>query len=175
LIRHHRTSSLRLPRFAGRGFTLVEVLIATALLSFSLVVMFGFHAQAVRSNLHARKVTDCTYLAQGKMEELLAIQWDTVTGRPDDLEANATDAAGWDPLYHPGDGGLPAPVNAVWEEEAEQTTGMPFPTYYITWDVADMNASGTWIRIRVRCAYEDPAFNTWNGATLSAYRYQDSA
>ena len=49
---------------ARSGFTLIEALIATALLGFSLIVMFGFHTQAVRSNLHARKMTDCTYLAQ---------------------------------------------------------------------------------------------------------------
>ena len=173
MIRTPRALFTRPLRFGAAGFTLVEVLIATALLSFSLVVMFGFHAQAVRSNLHARKVTDCTYLAQGKMEELLAIQWDTVTGRPTDLTADFNDASGWNPLYHPDNGALPMPVNAVWEDTDHQTTGMPLPTYYITWDVDDMNASGTWIRIRVRCAYEDPAFNSWNGATLSAYRYQD--
>ena len=33
-----------------RGFTLIESLIATGLLGFSLIVMFGFHSQAVRSN-----------------------------------------------------------------------------------------------------------------------------
>ena len=56
-----------------RGFTLIEVLIATSLLGFSLVVMFGFHTQAVRSNMHARKLTDCVYLAQGLLEELISL------------------------------------------------------------------------------------------------------
>ena len=58
---------------ARSGFTLIEALIATALLGFSLIVMFGFHTQAVRSNLHARKMTDCTYLAQLQMERLIAL------------------------------------------------------------------------------------------------------
>ena len=60
---------------ARSGFTLIEALIATALLGFSLIVMFGFHTQAVRSNLHARKMTDCTYLAQLQMERLIALPW----------------------------------------------------------------------------------------------------
>ena len=69
-----------------RGFTLIEVLIATSLLGFSLVVMFGFHTQAVRSNMHARKLTDCVYLAQGQLEELLSLSWTKTSGRPDDLK-----------------------------------------------------------------------------------------
>ena len=63
---------VRLGRPVGRqGFTLIESLIATGLLGFSLIVMFGFHSQAVRSNNHARKMTDCTYLAQLQMERLI--------------------------------------------------------------------------------------------------------
>ena len=46
----------RRARRSRRAFTLIEVLVATALLGFSLIVMFGFHAQAVRSNREARKV-----------------------------------------------------------------------------------------------------------------------
>ncbi len=59
-----------------RGFTLVEVLVATALLGFSLVVMFGFHAQAIRSNVMARKITDCSFLAKDRMDLLMAHLWD---------------------------------------------------------------------------------------------------
>ncbi len=62
------------------GFTLVEVLIATALLGFSLIVMFGFHAQAARSNQQARKITACTYLAQAQIEQLLALSWTETAG-----------------------------------------------------------------------------------------------
>ena len=74
---------LRSPRV--RGFTLVEVLIATALLGFALIVMFGLHNQSVRSNVMARKVTDCTYLSQSKMEELLSTEWLSSTGRTGQL------------------------------------------------------------------------------------------
>ena len=73
--------------FSRKGFTLVEVMVATALLGFSLIVMFGFHAQAVRSNLHARKITDCTYLAQSQLEELLSLEWTQNGTVPGDLAA----------------------------------------------------------------------------------------
>ena len=66
------------PQKRRQGFTLIEVLIATAMLGFSLLVMFGFHSQAVRSNMHARKMTDCTYLSQLQMERLLSLRWTDV-------------------------------------------------------------------------------------------------
>ena len=58
------------PLYPRRGFTLVEVLVASALLGASLIVMFGFHSQAVRANMNARRLTDCTYLAQAQMEDV---------------------------------------------------------------------------------------------------------
>lgn len=164
------------PQFNHRaGFTLVEVLVATALLGFSLVVMFGFHAQAVRSNMHARKVTDCTYLAQGQLEELLALPWSTSAGRHASLQtASATTTNPWDPLFYPSSGALPTPVNALGEQELAESPGTAAASYYITWDIEDMTATTSdWIRIRVRCSYQDSQFGTWNGTTISTYRFLD--
>ena len=67
-----RAGLLRASESGRGGFTLVEVMVASALLGASLIVMFGFHAQAVRSNMNARRMTDCTYLAQSQVENLLA-------------------------------------------------------------------------------------------------------
>ncbi len=157
-----------------RGFTLVEVLIATAVLGFSLVVMLGFHAQAIRSNREARKITECTYLAQRQMEELLALEWTQAGGRPDDLTDGVALGSGndWDPLFHPASGGWPDPVNARGETVSNEDEAQPM--YYVTWDVESMDAvDDSWIRIRVRCAYEDAAFDTWHGTTLSTFKYRD--
>ena len=155
----------------ARGFTLIEVLIATALLAFSLAVMFGFHAQAVRSNRDARKVTECTYLAQSQLEELMALQWDDVLGRPTEFQAGANSTGGYGSFLFHSDNGPGADPTAV--DALGGTTGAARPTYFVSWDIEDMNTSQTWIRIRVRCAYEDAAFGTWNGATISSYRYKD--
>ena len=153
-----------------RGFTLIEALIATGLLGFSLIVMFGFHSQAVRSNLHARKMTDCTYLAQLQMERLVALPW-TETSRPDELKNIGTDSSdsdSWAYLPHPTGG--PSEVNAA--NEADSTNGEP--TYLLSWDIHEMDDDVTWVRMRVRCQYKDVAFNQWKGTTISSYRFRDS-
>jgi type II secretory pathway pseudopilin PulG len=154
---------------ARAGFTLVEALIATALLGFSLVVMFGFHSQAVRSNLHARKITDCTYLAQLQLERLIALPW-TNTSRPTaltDLGADGSSTDSWVDLPHPSGG--PTAVNAAHTTDADDGQA----TYYVTWDIEEMDADATWLRLRVRCKYLDKAFNVWKGTTISSYRFRD--
>lgn len=163
-------------RNSRAGFTLVEVLIATALLSFSLVVMFGFHTQAVRSNMHARKITDCTYLAQAEMERLLAYEWTAGGTRSSGplADGSATATTAWDPLYHPTlSGGLPTPVNALNETTAQSYVAAP--SYYVTWETEAMDlVNDTWVRLRVRCTYFDAAFDTYRGTTISTYRYRDN-
>lgn len=152
-----------------QGFTLIEVLVAAALLGASLVVMFGFHTQAVRSNMNARRLTDCTYLAQTQMEELLALDWNQ-NNWPDQLKEgaieNAEELESWADLEWPED---PELVNAA--NTADSTLGPLI--YKVTWDVEDMDGSGTWLRLRVRCQYEDAAFDTWHGTTISSYRFRD--
>ncbi len=152
------------------GFTLVEALIATALLGFSLIVMFGFHSQAVRSNMHARKMTDCTYLAQLQMERLIALPW-TNSDRPDELDDIGSDSSStdkWGYLPHPS--GDPDAVNAVNSTESDAGS----PTYYVSWDIEEMDSDPTWLRLRVRCQYKDVAFNVWKGTTISSFRFRDS-
>jgi prepilin-type N-terminal cleavage/methylation domain-containing protein len=153
-----------------RGFTLVEVLIATALLGFSLVVMFGFHAQAARSNAEARKITACTYLAQGQLEQLLALSW-TEVSRPTELDAplgdSTTGADPWTDLPH--EDLLKPYVNAA--NSTDTTLGELI--YRVTWAVTEMDSTPTWLRVRVRCAYYDQRFATWHGTTVSSYRYRD--
>ncbi len=172
---HLVPGSLVRRRKSRAGFTLIEVLIATALLGFSLIVMFGFHSQAVRSNMHARKMTDCTYLAQLQMERLLSLQW-TDTTRPADLDDNIADTTTdgsnsdeWPWLEHPSSAAKPSPVNAA----NATTSDLGEPVYYITWDVDDMDADATWTQLTVRCQYRDEAFSRWLGTTISSYRFRD--
>ena len=65
-----RSLSLLSTRHSRRGFTLIEIMVAAAVMGFALVVMISLHSQAVRSNMHAKRMTDCTYLAQAQMEQL---------------------------------------------------------------------------------------------------------
>ncbi len=161
-------------RAARSGFTLVEALIASALLGFSLIVMFGFHSQAVRSNMHARKMTDCSYLSQLKMEQLMAVPWDS-SGVPSSLTDIGTDSTAasnpWVILPHVnGDElGDPGPVDAQNVRVAASVPG-----YWVSWDVDYMDSDPTWMRIRVRCVYQDRTFSQWRGTTISSYRFRDS-
>jgi len=156
---------------ARRGFTMVEVVIASALLGFSLIVMFGFHSQALRANMNARRLTDCTYLAQTQMERLLAADW-TSSARPTYLSnAGTIDADGvamYANLEWPE---TPTPVNALYS--TTPTTLSP-ALYTVTWDVENMDSKRTWVRLRVRCTYEDATFGGAHGTTISSYRYRDS-
>ena len=156
-----------------RGFTLIEALIGIALVSFALIVMFGFHSQAVRSNKNARQMTACTYLAQTQMERLLALPWNQDTRHADltdDLTDTTSDSSEWEFLEHPNSGAQPAPIN----EANEPTTDMGTPVYFVTWDLNDVDAASTWTRIRVRCQHFDNTFNIWRGTTISSYRFRDS-
>ena len=148
-------------------------MVATSLLGFALIVMFGYHAQAVTANKHARAITDCTYLAQNKMEQLIAVPWSAASGRPSELADGDGSGGQWDPLYHPSSGSTPTAING------QGNTDSPFGNpakYYLSWEVDSMDVtSDTWVRIRVRCTYKDNRINTTRGTTISGYRYRDDA
>jgi Tfp pilus assembly protein PilV len=151
---------------------MVEVVIASALLGFSLVVMFGFHSQALRANMNARRMTDCTYLAQTQMERLLSMDWESAS-RPAEMFEGADDGSASalgmnDELEWPS-----SPV-AVTGLNSVTPTSLSPASYTVTWDVEDMDTNATWVRLRVRCTYEDSAFNTRHGTTISSFRYRDS-
>ena len=155
-----------------RAFTLIEVMVAASLLSFGLIVMYGFHFQAIRANKHAKSMTDCTYLAQTQMERLLGLPW-TTASRPtqlDDLGSDSTSASDpWAFLPQPNSGSEPSAVNAA---NGPQVALGP-KRYYVTWDIEEMDSTPTWLRVRVRCQYYDNDFSRYHGTTIASYRYRD--
>ena len=66
------TPSLLTASRTTRGFTLIEIMVASAVMGFALVVMISFSFASRSSNMHAKRMTDCTYLAQAQMEQLHA-------------------------------------------------------------------------------------------------------
>jgi len=153
------------------GFTLIEIMVAAALLGMSLILMFGFHAQAVRANMSARRLTDCTYLAQTQMERLLASDW-TQTTTPPDLQVGPMTDADYD-MFSPLEWPDPTPTEVNAANSSDPALGPLL--YTVTWDVESMDTDSTWLRLRVRCTFEDPAMHTiYRGTTISAYRFRDS-
>jgi prepilin-type N-terminal cleavage/methylation domain-containing protein len=53
-----------------RGFTLLEVMVALAILAMALVVLVGIATDNVRATQHAKMVTTATFLARAKMAEV---------------------------------------------------------------------------------------------------------
>ena len=153
-----------------RGFTLIEVLVASTLLGFALIVMFGMHAQALRSNMHAKKMTDCAYLAQSQLEYLLQLGW-TRLATPGVLADNGVD---------------PTTGTNMWIDMEQTGANLGYTpalspnliygprSYSLTWDIHPMDSENTWHRLRVRCSYTDRAFSSTHGTTISTYRFRDN-
>lgn len=58
-----------------KGFTLIEVLFAIAILAFGLLAVASMQTGAIQGNSVAYRVTKATNLAQDRMEGLLALQY----------------------------------------------------------------------------------------------------
>ena len=161
------------PQFASlRGFTMIEILIAVAVMGSALVVMDYLHSQALRANMHAKRTTDCTYLAQARMENLHSLPW-TGASTPADLVDGATIGTGaWDFLEHPSSGAQPPGRSAGNNAITNYAYGPR--VYFVSWDVEHMDTNSTWLKMVIRCQYLDQAFNQWRGTTISSYRFRDS-
>ena len=71
----------------SKGFTLIEVLVALIILSFSLLALAGLMVTTTKNNSFGSHMTEAATLAQDKLEELRAIKWDDLN------EGNHTDPA----------------------------------------------------------------------------------
>ena len=60
---------------SSEGFSLAEVMVATALLATALVTLAQLFAVSTRSNLGSRNTTYAAVLAEQKLEELRALTW----------------------------------------------------------------------------------------------------
>jgi prepilin-type N-terminal cleavage/methylation domain-containing protein len=73
------------------GFTLIEVMIALIILSFSLLALAGLMVTTTKNNSFGSHMTEAATFAQDKQEELRAIRWDTVNeGTNSDLYNGST-------------------------------------------------------------------------------------
>lgn len=80
---------------SDRGFTIVEVLIAIAILSFALLGMAGLTMGIMTGNDQSKKLTTATALAQDKMEEIKRLGYD---GTPSNNDTTYDTVSGY-PQY----------------------------------------------------------------------------
>ena len=71
-----------------KGFTLIEVLVALVILSFSLLALAGLMVTTTKNNAFGSHMTEAATFAQDKLEELRAIKWENL------IDGNNTDQQG---------------------------------------------------------------------------------
>ena len=62
-----------------KGFTLIEVLVALIILSFSLLALAGLMVTTTKNNSFGNHMTEAATFAQDKLEELRAIKWENLS------------------------------------------------------------------------------------------------
>ncbi|MGM0609387.1 MAG: type IV pilus modification PilV family protein [Candidatus Muiribacteriota bacterium] len=78
-----------------KGFSLIEVLIAIAIFSIVILAINSLQVRNVRSGSDSRRMTEATYFANAKMEELIGLPYDhddLQDGDSDSLDNTGTDA-----------------------------------------------------------------------------------
>jgi general secretion pathway protein I len=78
-----------------RAFTLLEVVVALAILALSLMAIFNINSNAVSSHVYAKKLTVATLLARGKMIDLEQKLYDEGLNAEDDEDAGDFSDEGW--------------------------------------------------------------------------------
>jgi type II secretion system protein I len=75
----------------SNGFTLVEVLVAIIILSFSLLALAGLMVTTTKNNSFGTNMTEAATFAQDKLEELRAMRWDDISeGTSSDQKSGST-------------------------------------------------------------------------------------
>ena len=135
-----------------RGFSLVEVLIATAILGITMVALSSMQGNAIRGNMLSRRANVATVLAQEKMEELRALSWENAwdnqahqlyDSRADNFSIDTNhdgvnDAFDWDQTAdHDNSEGPTGVDNPIDERGVHVTSDNPNAGYTRTWNVAD--------------------------------------
>ena len=110
-------------RSKGEGFTLLEVIVAIAILTFGLLAVASMQASSIRGNSFAGGVTEGTTWAGDQVERLMALSWD-------------------DPLLQDTDGDAAAGLNNTGFDNDPDTQGDADQQaiegkYTIYWNMAD--------------------------------------
>ncbi|OJT16208.1 prokaryotic N-terminal methylation motif domain protein [Archangium sp. Cb G35] len=80
----------------SRGFTLLETVVALAILALALMAIFDINSGAVSNHAYAKKLTVATLLARSKMTDLEQKLYDEGFSNDDDEETGDFSQEGWD-------------------------------------------------------------------------------
>jgi type IV pilus assembly protein PilV len=62
----------------NKGFTLIEVMVALTILSIGLLAVGAMQISAINGNKAALDISEASFIAESKLEELLSVQFDTL-------------------------------------------------------------------------------------------------
>lgn len=79
-----------------RGFTLLETVVALAILALALMAIFDINSGAVSNHAYSKKLTVATLLARSKMTDLEQKLYDEGFSNDDDEESGDFSQEGWD-------------------------------------------------------------------------------
>jgi prepilin-type N-terminal cleavage/methylation domain-containing protein len=152
--KHKNLKWLKIGRRPEMAFTLVELMVAIVVLSIGFFAAASMQISAVDSDLSANRMTEAIHLAQGRIEELMALEYTQVYTDPD-LIGDAAIAEGAEPYTDSNGNGLrdfkepytDSNGNGVWD--AAHVDTHPPPGFTITWSVTDCTPVNLTKHIRV--------------------------
>jgi prepilin-type N-terminal cleavage/methylation domain-containing protein len=116
------------------GFLMIEVLIATAVISVALVAAAGMLIQSTQATAQAAQYTAATSLAQGKLEKIKA---GVATPAHETIPQNGTEyTVDWVETVWPDDDRLYSETVTVTWQERGQTQSIEMVTYVVGEDIA---------------------------------------
>jgi type IV pilus assembly protein PilV len=133
-----------------RGFTLIEVLVAMAILATGLLAVSAAQLYAMRGGRSGRHTTDAAEIAQTQIEQLSRLAWN---------DANLAPTGGWTPV--------------VTRDRSVETEDAPVieQSYSLSWRITNVN---NWVKtIDVRVDWDEPN-RPGRSYTISTVRHNDS-
>lgn len=125
----------------NQGFSLLEVMIALAIFSISIVALYGIQTQTIHQNYTASRITTADAWAAKRIEDLIALKYEDVKD---------TDGDGVGGLSHDttgtADGNLTSPdgvFTLLWNVAGTDALGVPFPGTKIVRILVTSTRSGT--------------------------------